>query len=103
MVFAVSADPRGKFLKKEKRQILVPYQRTKKKLWNIKVTPIVISMLGTVPQRLDKRAARTGRVRIEVIQTTAVLRSVRILRTPGDLRRLAVTQTPKKDNQVMLV
>ena len=35
--------------------------------------------------------------RAETIQTTALLRSVGILRkSPGDLRRLAVTQTPVK-------
>ena len=38
--------------------------------------------------------------RVENIQTTALLKTEMC---PGDLRRLAVTQTPVKDRQLMLM
>ena len=41
--------------------------------------------------------------RVETIQTTALLRTARILRSPGDLRRLAVTQTPVKNHRLTLM
>ena len=55
----------------------------KKKLWNMKVTiiPIVIGAFGTVTKGLLKRLENleTGG-RVETIQTTALLRTTRILR-----------------------
>ena len=41
------------------------------------------------------------RGRVETIQTTTLSRSARILRS--DLRRLAVTQTPVKDHQLIMI
>ena len=55
----------------------------KKKLWNMKVTaiPIVTSALGTVPKGLVKGQEDLEiRGKVETIQTTAILRSARILR-----------------------
>ena len=85
MDFAVPADHGVKFLKSEKK---VKYQdfarKLKKKPWNMKVTviPIVISALGTVTKGLVKGLEDLEiRGRVGTIQTTALLRSTRILRS----------------------
>ena len=86
--FAVSADHKVK--SKENRST-----------WTLFVTAIriVIGALGTVTKGLVQGQEDLEiRGRVETIQTTALLRSARILRIPGDLRRLSVTQTPVKDH-----
>ena len=56
---------------------------------------VVVGSLGTVPKNMEKNLKELKiRGRIETIQTTVLQKSARI---PGDLRRLAVTQTPVKD------
>ncbi len=76
-----------------------------KKLWKMKVTivPIVIGTLGTETKGLLKglKDLEVGG-RVETIQMTALLKTATIL-SPGDLRRLAVTQTPVKDHQLTLM
>ena len=71
------------------------------KLWNINMTiiPIVISALRKVTKGLLLEDLEiTGRVK--TIQSTALLRTSRILRrVPGDLRRPSVTETPMKHHQ----
>ena len=55
--------------------------REMKKLWNMrmKVIPIVIGALGTVPKGLEKSLSELEiKGRIETIQTTALLKSARI-------------------------
>ena len=67
----------------------------------VKVIPIVIGELGTVTKRLVLGLEDweiTGRV--VTIQTTALLRSKK---SSGDLRRLAVTQTPVKNHEYTLL
>ena len=58
------------------------FSRELKKLWNmrVKVIPIVVGALGTVPINLDKRQEdlEIGG-RIETMQTSALMQSVRIL------------------------
>ena len=57
--------------------------RELKKLWimRVKVIPIVVGALGTVPINLEKRLEGLEiRGRIETTQTTALLQSSRILR-----------------------
>ena len=45
------------------------------------VIPIVVGVLGTVPKGLDKKLEELEiRGRIEIAQTTEVLRSIKILR-----------------------
>ena len=64
---------------------------------------IVIGALGTVTEELVKELEDmkiTGQV--ETIQATTLLRLAKI-QSPGDLRRLAVTQTTVKDHQLMLM
>ena len=59
------------------------------------VTSIVVKALGIVTNGLERRLEELeikGR-----IETTALLRSDRILRSPEELRRFAITQTPRKD------
>ena len=74
----------------------------------VTIVPIVIGALGTVIKGLLKglEDLEVGG-RVETIQTTGLLRMARILRrvleTWGDLRRLAVTQTPVKNHQQTLM
>ena len=67
--------------------------------------PIVIGALGTVTKGLlnGLEDLEVGG-RVETIQTTALLRTAKNTETsPGDLRRLAVTQTPVKNHQLTLM
>ena len=93
--FAVPADHRINLKESEKKDKYLDIARELKKLWNMKVTivPIVIGALGTVTKGLLKGLEDlevSGRV--ETIQTTALLRTARILRrvleTWGDLLSL---------------
>ena len=67
----------------EKKDKYLDLARELKKLWNMKVTiiPIVIGALGTVTEGLVQRLEDLEiKGRVETIQTTAILRSARILR-----------------------
>ena len=77
-------------LKGEKRDYYLDLARELKELWNMKMTvmPIVVGALETIPKRLVKWLKD-----LEIRgQTTALLRSARILRkvlgTSGDLQSL---------------
>ena len=81
--FAVPADYRIKLKESEKKDEYLDLAKELKKLWNMKVTiiPIVIGTFGTVTKGLLKgleELAVGGRV--ETIQTTTLLRTVRIVR-----------------------
>ena len=95
MDFAIPADNRVKLKESENSDKYLELIRELKKLWNMKVTiiPIVIGTLDTVTKGLVQGLEDleiTGRG--ETIQTTALLRSSRILRrvleTWGDLLSL---------------
>ena len=81
--FAVPADHRIKLKECEKRDKYLDLAKELKKLWNMKVTiiPIVIGAFGTVTKRLFKGLddLEAGG-RLETIQTTALLKTARILR-----------------------
>ena len=81
--FAVPADHKIKQKECEKTDKYLDLVRELKNLWNMKVTiiPIVIGAFGTVTKGLLKglEDLEVGR-RVETIQTTALLRTVRILR-----------------------
>ena len=83
MDFAVPADHRIKLKECEKKNKFLDLARELKKLWNMKVTiiPIVIGAFGTVTKALLKglEDLEDGG-RVETIQTTALLRTTRILR-----------------------
>ena len=88
--FAVPADPWVKLKECEKKDKCFNLTRDFKKLWNMK---IVIGALGTVTKVLVKRQEDLEITRrVETVQTTALLRSARILRrvleTSGDLMSL---------------
>ena len=81
--FAVPADHRINLKESKKKDKYLDLARELKKLWNMKVTivPIVIGALDTVTKGLLKGLENLevgGRV--ETIQTTALLRTARILR-----------------------
>ena len=78
--FAVPAGHRVKLKESEKNDKYLDLARELKKLRNMKVTiiPIVIGAFGTVTKRLEDLEI-TGRVK--TVQTTALLRSARILRS----------------------
>ena len=83
MVFTVPADLRIKLKVCKKRDKYLDLARELIKLWNMKVTivPIVIGAFVTVTKRLLKGQEDlevSGRV--ETIQTTELLKTVRILR-----------------------
>ena len=81
--FAVPADHRVKMKEREKIDKYLDLARELRKLWNmrVKVIPIVIGALGTIPKGLEKSLDELEiRGRIETIQTTALLRSAGILR-----------------------
>ena len=86
---ALPADHRIKLKECEKKDKYLDLARKLKKLWNMKVTivPIVIGAFGTVTKGLLK-----GQEDLETIQTTALLRTARILKsvleTWGDLLSL---------------
>ena len=81
--FAVLAEHKINLKESEKKDKYVDLAREIKRLWNMKVTivPIVIGALGTVTKGLLKglEDLEIGG-RVETIQTTALLRSARILR-----------------------
>ena len=81
--FAVQADHRIKLKECEKKDKYLDLARELKKLSNMQVTivPIVIGAFGTVPKGLLKwlEDLEVGG-RVETIQTTALLRTARIMR-----------------------
>ncbi len=81
--FAVPADHRINLKESEKKDKYLGLARELKKLWNMKVmiVPIVIGTLGTITKGLLKglEDLEVGG-RVETIQTTALLRTARILR-----------------------
>ena len=81
--FAVPADHKINLKECAKNDKYLDLARELKKLWNMKVTivPIVIGALGSVTKRLLKglEDLEVGEP-VETIQTTALLRSARILR-----------------------
>ena len=101
MDFAVPADHRVKFKERQKKD---RYLNLGMELKKTVEHEIVIGVIGSVTKGLiqgQEDLEITSRV--ETIQTTTLMRSARIWKNPGDLRRLAVTQTPMKDNQLMLM
>ena len=90
--FAVLADHRIKLKESEKKDKYLDLARELKKIWSMKVTiiSIVIGAFGTVTKGLFKGLEDLDvGGRVETIQTTVLLRTVRILRrtleTWGDL------------------
>ena len=102
--FDVPADHRVKLKKNEKKDKFLDLARKLKKLWNVKVTviPIVFGALDIVIKGLvqgleDLEISRDhpNYCIVEISQNTK--------KSPGDLGRLAVTQTPVENHQRTLV
>ena len=101
--FAVPADHRINLKECEKKDKYLDLARELKKLWNMKVTivPIVIGALGTVTKGLLK-----GLEDLEVggrVETIIAEDGQNTETSLGDLRRLAVTQTPVKNHLLILI
>ncbi len=80
--FAVLADHRIKLKECEKMDKYLDLARELKKLWNVQVTiiPIVIGAFGTITKGLLKGLENLDvGGRVKTIQTTALLRTARIL------------------------
>ena len=89
--FAVPADPIIKLKECEKKDKYLDFARELKKLWNMKVTivPIVIGAFGTITKGLLKG--------LEDLEDDSITENDQNSeKSPRDLRRLAVTQTPVK-------
>ena len=69
------------------------------------VTLIVIEALGTVPKDLKMRTGRVRNQRMNRDQTGYTIFEIALNteKSPGDLRKLRVIQTPVKDHQLTLV
>ena len=83
MDFAVPGDHRVKLKESEKRDKYLDLAKELKILWSMKVTviPIVIGVLGTITKVLKQGLIDLEiREQVKAIQTTAWLRSARILR-----------------------
>ena len=95
MDFAVPVDHRIKLKEYEKKNKYLDLAREVKKLWNVKETiiPIVTGAFGTITKGL-LRVLEDLKVDgwVEIIQTTALLKTARILRraleTSGDFLSL---------------
>ena len=104
MDFAVAADHSENQIERKRRKVLEPHQRTKhavKHQTNRDASCNWRAWDG--PKRLGKGGElKIGR-RIETIQTTLFLGSGwDTEKSPGDLRKLVVSQTPMKSNQLTL-
>ena len=97
--FAVPADHRVKLKESEKKDKYLDLARELNQLWNMKETfiPIVIGALRTVAKGLVLGQEELEiRGRVEIIQTDEIVKKTE--KSPGDLRRLVVSQTPLKDH-----
>ena len=69
------------------------------------IIPVVIGALATVTKRINKGTGGAGNKRTsgEHPNFYIIEFSQNIEKSPRDLRRLAVTQTPRKDHQLTLM
>ena len=105
--FAVPADRRIKLKECEKKDKYFDLARELKKLWNmqVKIIPIIIGAFGTVTKEFLKGLEDLevgGRVETHPNDSTAV-NGQNTKKNPGDLRRLAVTQTPVKNHRLTMM
>ena len=105
--FAVSVDHRIKLKECEKRDKCIDLARQLKKLWNTKVTiiPIVIGAFGKVTKGLLKGLDGFGSwwPSGDHLNNCIIEGGQNTEKSPGDLRRFAVTQSSVKDHQLTLM
>ena len=101
VALAVPTDHRIKLREHEKKDKYLDLPRELKKLWKMKVTiiPIVIGAIF-----LTKGTGGLGNKRTsgDHPDDSIIENGQNTKKSPGDLRRLATTQTPVKDHQLML-
>ena len=108
MDFAIPADHRVKLKENEKKNRYLDLARELKKtnkLWNMKVKfiPIVINVLGTVTKGLGSGGLGNNRTSGDYRNYFPIEIGLNTEKNPGDLRRLAVSQSPVKDHQLKLI
>ena len=71
----------------------------------VTVIPIVISAPGTIPKRIGKGTGGVGNKRMSGNDPddSIIDNGQNTEKSPGDLRRLAVTQIPVKNHQLTLM
>ena len=97
MDFSVPTNHRIKLKECEKKDKYLDLARELKKLWNMKVTiiPILIGAFGAVNKGLLQGTGGLGSWQTSGDHPNYYITE----KNPGDLRTLAVTQTPLKDQQ----
>ena len=102
--FAVPADHKIKLKEYEKKYKYLDLTKELKKLWNMKVTiiPIVIGAFGTVTKGLLK-GLENKRMGGDHPNYYIIENGQNTEKSPGDLRRLAITQIPMKNQQLKLM
>ena len=99
--FSVPADHKINMKECEKKDKYLDLAREIKKLWNMQVTvkPIVIGAFGTEIKRLLKGTGGLGSWRTcgDHPNYSIIENGRNTEKSPGDLRRLAVTRTPVKN------
>ena len=107
MDFPVPADYWVKLKESEKKDRYLDVVMELKKLWNMKVTviPIVTGALGTITRRLVQETGglRNKRTCGDHLNYCIIKIGQNTEKCPGDLRRIAVTQTPVKNYWPTLV
>ena len=107
MDFAVPADHRKNLKESENKDKYLDLARELKKLGNMKVTivPIVIGALGTITKGLLKKPGKLGirRTGRDYPNDSIAKNGQNPGTSHGDLRRLAVTQTPVRNHQLTLM
>ena len=101
MDFPVLADHRIKLKENEKKDKYLDLARELKKIWNMQVTmiPIVIGAFCTV----GTGGLGSWRPSKDCPNYYTIENGQNTEKSPEDLRRLAVSQTPVKDHQVTLM
>ena len=105
--FAEPADHRTKLKECKKKDKYLDLARELKKIWNVKVTiiSIVIGAFDTVTKGLSKglKDLEAGG-RVETTQNYGIIKNGQNTeKSPEDVRRLAVSQTPVKNHQLKLM
>ena len=83
MSLIVSGDSRVESKEKEKIQKYQDLAKELRKLWKVgvKVVPVVVGALGTLPRALEKHLkVIESKVKVELLQKTVLLGTARILR-----------------------
>ena len=101
MDFAVPADNRTKLNVSEKKDKYLDLARKLKKMWNMKVT-IILIVIGTLCTRIEKRTGGLGNKWTSGDYPKYCINEIsqNIEKSTGDLRRHPVFQAAVKDHQL---